>query len=208
MIAISSHRALADSLEIAENQFRAKRSWELVFDAIVYFGPTEPLLNSAKTSFVEIEDFPTMSALFFAASKMDDFSCIINADIVTAPHLPGVVASLGHKGMAAVTSRRWEFNGDNIERAELKDWGVDFFGAWPSVWRQAWREVPPSYRIGHNAWDSWLLGFMNTKHPKSFWDISRQACIYHPRHNERKRAYPIVPVPGYDGNCGFPVLRQ
>ena len=38
LVAVSSFRALDDSAEVAANQLRAKRSWDLVFDRIVLFG--------------------------------------------------------------------------------------------------------------------------------------------------------------------------
>ena len=209
MIAISSHRALSDSAEVARNQIRAKTSWNLVFDSIVYFGPEENELKSHNTAFIETEDFPTISSLFFTASQMDDFTVILNADIVVDPKLRSLMRfMIQFKDLWAVTSHRWEFQGEQTDSSQVKDHGVDFFGAWPQIWQMAWKEVPSTYRIGHNAWDSWMLGFLNTKFRGHFWDITEQQCIFHPVHQERKRVYPIVEVPGYDGTVGFPVLKM
>ncbi len=46
MVAITSHRPMRDSAEVAENQLRAFASWIEVFDEIVYFGNYEKSLDS------------------------------------------------------------------------------------------------------------------------------------------------------------------
>lgn len=207
MIAISSHRPNA-SPQIERNQIRAHRSWQQVFSEILYFGPPEPSLSCPRTDFMECENFPFISALCMAASLTASNACILNADIVVSDRLPMAInAVLMKKGNAAI-SRRWEFEGDDISRAALVDYGIDFFWATPNIWRQASKAIPAHYRIGHTSFDNWIMSFFNTVSPRGCYDITARKVIYHPKHEDRKRPHPIQAVDDiYTLNCGWPVLR-
>lgn len=210
MVAISSHRPLDESREVAINQIRAHTSWLPVFDEIVYFGRKEAALESDETSFVECEPFPHISTLAQAASLTDNFACIINADIVVSTHLRKVINQVLERGGYAVTSRRWQFNGNGLVDAYLhpEDFGIDFFGTTPQMWRQISKQIPAYYRIGHNCWDTWVVSFLNTMLPGRFFNITEQRCIYHPLHGDRKRVYDIAPTEDkYTRHCGFPNRR-
>lgn len=208
MIAISSFRPLDDSKEVSANQVRAIQSWQTVFSNIFLFGAFDKRLSSTKTQFVEGPDFPPMTLLFLLASQADEPAAILNADIVVSPHLPTAVKHAFDRGAYALTSRRFEFDPEkpDYERAKVVDLGADFFCAHPWIWARAWREVPPQYRIGNNGWDNWLLGHLGVTLKRSFVDITPAACIFHPRHKERKRI-PLEPplADRYNGSgLGFP----
>lgn len=208
MIAISSIRALSDSMEVATNQIRAHQSWQRVFDAILYFGAPEPLLTCPRTSFIESEDFPFISALATAASMCSDWACLINADIVVSPAILSAIFEVQKKGGNSCMSLRYEFTGDNWDMGQIVDNGLDFFAAEPWLWRKFSNSVPAHYRLGHSSWDTWAMGFFNTVCPRNFYDISRRQCVFHPKHGDRKRAHEIKPVDDiYTILCGMPLLK-
>ncbi len=205
MVAITSHRPMRDSAEVAENQLRAFASWLEVFDEIVYFGNYEKSLDSDKTTFVECEPFPHISELAMAASFADDFVCLINADIIVSPNLADILTKVEkHNGIGA-TSRRWCFHPPILKNAYLTDYGIDFFWTIPRLWRMISKDIPSHYRIGHNCWDTWVMSFLNTIIPRNFYNLTNQRCIFHPFHKDRKRAYDVAPIDDkYTRHCGFP----
>lgn len=208
MIAISSHRPFSDAHEIAQNQLRAHDSWRQVFDEIIYFGPSESLLTCPKTTFIESEDFPTIESLCIAASLCADYTCLINADIVVGKHLGAVMEEVWRRGGVAATSRRYEFNGEGVHNASIVDWGIDFFWSTPDMWRRVANSVPKHYRIGHSAWDTWVMSFFNTTVGRYFYDITKRQAIFHPKHENRKRVHHIKAVDDkFTMNCGFPYLK-
>jgi hypothetical protein len=208
MIAISSHRDMDDNPEVAANQERAIRSWCEVFEEIYLIGKPDPRLDHPEVTYIEGLDFPAMSLLFLIASKTDQISAILNADIVVSPHLKGVITSAFGKGAFALTSRRYEFDPakPNYEMAKVVDLGADFFCAWPWVWHRAWKAVPTAYRMGNPTWDNWLLGFLGLNFKRTFADIGPARAIFHPRHTERKRI-PLEEAPRdkyITSGLGFP----
>jgi len=209
MIALSSHRRLADSPEVAKNQIRANLSWRKVFEEIVYFGPPERELADRNVTFVKSDDFPTLRTLARAASLCDDYVCLLNADIVVTPGLIAAIRDVWAKGGLVVTSRRYEFKGiDHLVDAQLVDPGVDFFGATPDYWRDFANAVPANMRVGHSGWDSWAMGFFNTVAAKRFWDITKRKVIFHPKHGSRKRSYEIeIKNDEFTRQAGLPYLR-
>jgi hypothetical protein len=200
MTLITSHRPLSESEEIARNQLRAKESWEPVFDEIIYFGKYEPALASIKTMFIESEEFPTIDLLLTAAALASGWTCLINADIVVSPMLGMVLQECIQKRVQAFTSMRYEFEPDanDLSKAKVKDSGYDFFMTDTALWIGAAQKIPKGYRIGHNRWDNWILGYFNTVCRRRFVDITSRRCIFHPRHSERKQPYHIdVPQDQY-----------
>lgn len=194
MNCVSSFRPLKDSAEIAANQLRAKASWEQVFEHITYLGTEEPLLASPKTTFIPSEQFPTIDRLLTAASAGPGWCALINADIVVASTLPALVEECQRKGIRAITSQRYEFeiNDVKLRNAKVKDSGYDFFMSDRTVWAAARNLIPPGYRIGHNRWDNWILGFLNSSIGRQFVDVTSRRVIFHPRHAERCQPYHIA----------------
>lgn len=210
MIAISTFRPLDQSEEIARNQIRAKNSWNTAFDGVILFGDYDPRMASPNTFFIDSEDFPTVSLLCRTASLCDGWACILNADIVVSPKLKAVWDMAVRKGAHAFTSYRYQYEPDDTEliNARVVDNGFDFFAATPPLWAKAAKIIPPDMRIGHNLWDSWMLGFFNVEAKKSFMDITSHRCIFHPRHEGRKRVWDVAtPTDKYVSFCGAPWNR-
>ena len=193
LVAVASFRALDECEEVAANQLRAKKSWDLVFDRIILFGQFDKRLNSPVTEFVTCEDFPRISSMVWAAAHQSKPACILNADIVVAPNLKDLVRQAWDKGALAMTSRRLEFDPktEDYFRARCVDLGCDFFCATKEVWKMAYREVPKQFRIGHNRWDNWMLNFLWYHLQRRFVDISTLGPIFHPKHGSRKQPHQI-----------------
>lgn len=211
MIAVASFKPLDLSTEVALNQIRAKKSWTMVFDAIIYFGKRDTRLDCPKTSFIPYDDFPTIALMALTASMTSDWACLLNSDIVVSPMLPGVWRQAVQQGAKAITSYRWEYSQDDFElmNAKVVDNGFDFFCATPDLWRRVSQEVPASYRIGHNAFDSWLLGFFNSVLKRKFFDITAKRCVFHPKHGDRQQKWPVAPEgTKYDYLAGAPSTRM
>lgn len=211
LIAVSSFRPLAYSAEVAANQLRAKASWDQVFDRIFLFGSYDERLASPITEFIECEDFPHISLMAMTAAWQPDPVCILNADIVVALHLKDIVNRGWSMGAQALTSKRYEFeptlpdHDRAYNEAKVVDVGVDFFCAFPNVWKRVWKEIPAGFRISHQLWDSWMLAFLTHLYPQRFFDLTRHRPIYHPRHGDRKMPHHILVDPeSFQPNWGFP----
>lgn len=193
LAAVSSFRALDDSVEVAANQIRAKRSWDIVFDRIVLFGAHDKRLASQTTEFIKCEDFPHISAMAWAASQQTVPTCILNADIVVAKNLKALVNQAWAKGALAMTSQRLEFDPktEDYFRARVVDLGCDFFCAKPEIWRRVYKEIPNQFRIGHNRWDQWMLNYLWHICGRRFRDITTLGPIFHPKHGNRKQPHNI-----------------
>lgn len=210
MIAVSSFKPLDLSAEVAINQIRAHQTWSKAFEAIIYFGKPDLRITCDKTSFIYHDDFPTISLMALTAAMTGDWACIINSDIVVSPDLFRVWDKAVRQGARAITSYRWEYEpGDmDLMNARIVDNGFDFFATSPDLWGRVSVEVPPSYRIGHNLWDSWLLGFFNTVLQRKFFDITSQRVIFHPKHGARQQKWPIVNEPSmYTTFSGAPSTK-
>lgn len=212
LVAISSFRPLdGASPEIVANQLRAKRSWDLVFDRIYLFGDPDKRLATPATEFIPCEDFPHIAPMVWVAAQSPIPACILNADIVVAPNLKQLLNEGWSKGLLAMTSQRLEFDPrtEDYFRARVVDMGADFFCAMPDVWRQAWKEIPKQFRIGHQRWDNWMLNFLWHLCARRFRDITTLGPIFHPKHGDRKMPHQIaVPEGGFYHEIGFPPPLQ
>jgi hypothetical protein len=193
LIAVSSFRALDESSEVAANQLRAKRSWDLVFDRIFLFGDYEKRMASPSTVFLPGYDFTHISTMAWVASQQTVPVCLLNADIVVDPNLKSMVNKAWAKGALAMTSQRLEFDPktEDYFRAVVRDLGADFFCAMPMVWKQVYKAIPGQFRIGHQRWDQWMLNFLWYTHRLRFVDITALGPIFHPKHEGRKMPYTI-----------------
>jgi hypothetical protein len=194
LMAVSSFRALDDSAEVAANQLRAKRSWDLVFDRIILFGAYDKRLASPTTEFIpDGGDFPSIALMTIVAAAQAVPACLLNADIVVAPELKAMVNQAWAKDALAMTSQRLEFDPktEDYFRAVVKDLGADFFCAKPEVWRQVYKEIPHQFRIGHQRWDQWMLNFLWYSYQRRFVDITTLGPIFHPKHESRKMPHNI-----------------
>jgi hypothetical protein len=207
LTAVSSFRALDDSAEVAENQLRAKRSWDLVFDRILLFGKRDERLASPTTDFIPSLDFPNIASMALVASAHFVPVCLLNADIVVAPDLKVMVNKAWAKGAVAMTSQRLEFDPktEDYFRARVVDYGCDFFCAKPDVWKQVYKAIPQQFRIGHQRWDQWMLNFLWHTYRRRFVDITTLGPIFHPKHEGRKMPHHIdVTGVNFYQQIGFP----
>lgn len=193
MIIVTSHRPYKDcTWEIRRNQLRARESWEGQASGIIYFGPEEIAFAGKNVLFIEREEqFPQIEHLMKLAGTLAEPVAIVNADIVLGQGVAEIEKELMQRGALCAMSRRFEFEGEDVESGRMIDNGLDFFWATPSVWKLAAKLVPKNYRIGHCLWDTWTLGFMCTHYYAWLWDITECRVVFHPKHQWRKTPFKI-----------------
>lgn len=199
MILITSARPVKDcSPAILRNQLRALDSWVENVNHIVYVNREETLLTDPQVTFMTMdgEPFPRIKYLMEFLASIGDWGCICNADIVIGDGLKQIKQELIKKGALCAMSRRFEFEGENVNDGKLLDNGLDFFCAVPSVWKLAARMVPNQYRIGNILWDTWFMGFLSSYYHNYFWDITPCRLVFHPKHEDRRRMFAIDPKQG------------
>ena len=162
LIAVSSFRALDDSAEVAANQLRAKRSWDLVFDRIFYSATTISDWHHPPPSSYRAKTSRTSPLMAWVASQQTVPACILNADIVVAPNLKALVNQAWTKGALAMTSQRLEFDPktEDYFRAVVRDLGADFFCAMPSCMEAGLQGDPEPVQNRPPTWDQWMLNFL------------------------------------------------
>lgn len=191
MIFISSHRPLGGG-EVSVNQISANESWQKVADHIVLFGCEEQKLNSPIVSFIPSEEWPPIFMLMEMAARLNDWCAILNADIVVSQEFAAVEKKLREKKASCAVSYRYQFDPTNpVAEKKVVDNGLDIFCAVPEVWRHAAKEIPRDFRIGHQRWDTWMIGFLNTHYFQSFYDFTASKTIFHPKHESRKFGHEI-----------------
>lgn len=193
MIAISSFKPFGKSAAIADNQRRAKASWDKVFSRVIYVGKwIEPELDThisadkwSTTTWAHSEDFPTISELVALATKQTEWSCLINADIVVSTNIIYVERELNRLKAQSAISRRWQ-----LPENRVVDMGLDWFAATPELWQAIYPHVPKNFRIGHILWDTWMLSaFTGIGDPRRSYDITACRTIFHPKHEDRDRPF-------------------
>jgi hypothetical protein len=186
MIALSSHRPHVDDGDYARNQTRAANSWG-VFRQVYYFGPFEKDLYKPHVTFIESDPWPKIKSMADIASNFAVPVAIINADIVVTDALLDVEKKMIDLSMPALTSYRYEFEGENMDSAirHKSDRGMDIFIAMPDIWRMVSKRIPDYLRIGHQTWDSWVCGFFCANLGFGFRQFTDHRCIFHPKHAGR-----------------------
>lgn len=201
MIAVSSARVTDDPAdEYFQNQSRAFASWNIAFEAIVFFGPPQPHLTSPKTRFIPSENYPHLIDMVDLCADQTDWACLINADIVVTPTFLHAERRLKDKKAVATSSWRWEFDpAVGIAPCHHVDNGLDFFAAVPGAWGQLYENMHTTpqgehdaakhLRFGGPGWDSWMLGaFFKLFSHLGFYNITGTKCIRHPIHGNRRHA--------------------
>lgn len=186
MTIISSHRRHADDAVYATHQINALLSWEAVADTIVYFGQTEPELAGAKTKFIPSPGWPRIIDLARYAYECGPVSAIVNSDIVLRPAIIGVFDTVRRSGVSGATSRRYELETGLLNP---EDRGRDIFVCKRRVWGMVAHEIPECMRIGHQQWDSWMVGFLRKKLGTKFADFTQAQAVFHPQHEGRNMPY-------------------
>lgn len=186
MIAISSIRPHNTSDAYRSNQIAARKSWGSVFEKIVYFSEVEPELDGLNVVWMPCSDYPFIWQMAEYAAKQKALSAIINADIVVTEELLKVEKIIESSFIQGATSRRYDLDTGLLNP---EDKGRDIFILKSKGWKQVAELIPRSCRIGHNEWDSWMIGFMRKRFGKKFAEFTRCKCIFHPRHEERHRPF-------------------
>lgn len=183
MTLVSSFRPHADDPVYRENQVRALSSWEPMVDRIVYFGQFEPELSRPNVIFVECEEWPRIGVMAEYCAQVDRVSAIVNSDIVLAPAVSKVFEIVRHTSIGAATSRRYD-----LETGKLNpmDKGRDIFICKDHVWSKLAKAIPDTFRIGHQSWDGWAVGFFRVILDKRFAEFTQMKAVFHPQHEGRK----------------------
>jgi hypothetical protein len=191
MIAISSARRHEKNAEYARNQKRACDSWRL-FNSVYYFGSYEEELKRDNVLWVKSEEWPTIKSMAeFAAWIQGDLAAIINADIVVTEQIIEVEKKLKELTIPSATSYRFQFDPEvypDLTGAtrNKNDRGMDVFVCTPQTWSEIAKEVPEYLRIGHPTWDTWVCGFLCSRHGFGFREFTSHRCIFHPKHEGRE----------------------
>jgi len=187
MIFCSSHRPFAGNEEYRGNQLRAWKSWNQVASAIVFFGEPEPEMRNSITRFLPSEPYPKILDLVEFCAEQNDWSVILNADIVTTSRLLTLEKSLKARKASCASSWRHQFDpAIGIDPCERVDNGLDFFAASPEFWKVVYNECPEELRLGAQQWDSWMLAFFGVRGVAGFYDLTPSKCVRHPDHRGRK----------------------
>lgn len=188
MIILSSFRPYADCPPaIWENQLAANRSWVRICEKIVYFNHVEPRMNSDKTLWLPPDEKPSIKRMVMWAAQLNDWSAIVNADIVLPSNFRRVENALRGPAACAV-SRRYTLPADGDTTAaklESGDNGLDFFAATPTVWKKAGATIPESFRLGRIVWDTWMLNFFMAEFGNYCYDLTPSRVVFHPKHEDR-----------------------
>ena len=186
MIALSSHRPHEGDSDYAKNQARAANSWN-IFSQVFYFGSYEESLCKPNVLFAKSEPWPKIKMMADMATHFKEPVAIINADIVVTPVLLEVEKKMIDLSVPALTSYRYEFEGDNMDGAirHKHDRGMDIFIAMPDIWKMVSKRIPDYLRMGHQTWDSWVCGFFCANLGFGFRQFTDYRCVFHPRHEGR-----------------------
>lgn len=178
MIALSSHKPLDESAEVAENQIKALRTWREAFRMTVLFGTYHESLSGLAG--VVPSERPTIKRLCQYAAQQAEWTAIINADIICDPRTAKLENELNVWNASCGFSRRIPVGG-----TVPTDWGLDFFCAKPHVWQLAAKLIPEQFVIGKILWDTWMVSFMVNHFPRTCFDISPSKLFFHPEHGDR-----------------------
>jgi hypothetical protein len=189
MIAVSSFRPFADCPPaIWDNQVAANRSWVRLFPQIFYFNQAEPRMRSARTAFLPTTGKPSIKNLANFCGLLNDWSCIVNADIVIPQAFRRVEDHLRSHTAACCISKRYTLppDGDTAGATlDPTDHGLDFFAATPKVWQTAAAKIDPAYTLGRIVWDNWMVNFFMAEFGNFCYDLTPARVIFHPKHEDR-----------------------
>jgi hypothetical protein len=175
--------------EIWRNQLKALASWEDTGNQVVYFN--QPQFPDLKVKFVASSEKPRIATLARYCENQNDWSGIVNADIILGPTWPAVEQAIRSSGAKCAISRRWTFpdpeqselGDDPFEDAALTDQGLDVFCARPEVWKDVAKFVPRQFTLGRILFDTWLMSFF--VHNFRCADFTDARVIFHPSHENR-----------------------
>lgn len=171
--------------EIAENQRRAKASWDRVFETVTYLGGT-----------------PTIKSMAQRCADIPGWSCIVNADIVVAEHLLTIEQQLKDRDALCAMSQRYEVVDGDFYNARIVDLGLDFFAATQAAWGSVVMEMPEVFVIGKGLWDYWLNNYLCEVFSHAYYDLTPSRVIFHPKHGSRgNQSLHMAPDRYMERNC-------
>lgn len=197
MIFVSSARPMGSDPEYDRNQIAAKKSWEQVADAIVYFNDPQPQLASPKTRFIPAEPYPFVRDMVDFCADQPEWCLLLNADIVIMPVFKTLEQKLKAKRAVAASSWRWNFDPNvGLSPCHHNDNGLDVFAAQPGAWEMVYQKMGATpqgdhdsarhLRWGSPSWDSWMLGtFFTLFAAMGFYNLTDSRCVRHPIHAGR-----------------------
>lgn len=145
-------------------------------------------MRSAQTVFLPTAGKPSIKNLANFCGALNDWSCIINADIVLTQQFRRMEDQLRSHQAACCVSRRYQLPPDGDTGAaslQPADHGLDFFAATPAVWRAAGAKIDPAYSLGRNLWDNWMVNFFMAEFGNFCFDLTPARVIFHPQHEDR-----------------------
>lgn len=194
MIALSNHRDFSASPEVAENQLKAKATWNPIFSKIIYTSPCEPQLCHENTYFlflVNEKTCPKIKELCYLAGQIESaYVVILNADIQLSPKTAQLEYYLQRVKADCGISLRFT-PGDT---SRVQDLGLDFFVARPVAWARIADLFPEEYELGHILWDTSMLAHFTNLYPETCYDITRSRLVFHPLHKSRGDQTMTVPA--------------
>ncbi len=189
MICVSSFRPFDGCpTAIWENQVVANRSWVRLFPQIFYFNNAEQRMRSAQTVFLPTTGKPSIRKMAGFCGALNDWSCILNADIVIAQNFRRVEDMMRSRQVGCCVSRRYTLpaDGDTANAAlQPTDHGLDFFAATPTVWQAVAAKIDPDYCLGRIVWDNWMLNFFMAEFGNFCFDLTPARVVFHPQHEDR-----------------------
>lgn len=188
------------SPEIADNQVRAKLSWDKCAERVVYLNHPEPRLSGPHTVFIPTDGKPDIKSMAILLGSQPDWGCIANADIVLGSGIRRLLETLTLCEANCAVSKRYTLpEGGDTSKATLveADYGVDFFVAKPEVWRHVARKIPKDFKLGRIVWDTWLVCFFVTEYFWSCYDATPSRVVFHPKHGDREDQALKVPKDPY-----------
>jgi hypothetical protein len=187
MIIVSSFRPFETCSNIVWlQQEAANRSWVRLFDRIFYFNHSDTRMKSAKTAFLPTNGKPAIKKLAAFCGGLNDWSCLVNADIVIPQNFRRVEEALRGQPAGCAVSRRYTLPADgDTATARLTDLGLDFFAATNTVWKAVAEKIPEGFCLGRTKWDNWVLNFFMAEFGNHCYDLTNSRVVFHPMHEDR-----------------------
>lgn len=178
-----------DRQERRQHILNANRSVVELFDEVTYLSEYAPFDGLKYTKYIKTDECPTIYQMVEELSKFPGIGVLLNSDIITTID----ILKLHFEGEWAATSKRYEFSGEptekTLQKAQLKDLGLDVFVMPQAGWARMLPAVPKFFRIGSQLFDNWICAYINNAYDNRAYDFTNFRCIYHPKHEHREYKY-------------------
>lgn len=175
------------SIKWKNNMILAQWSWAaLSFKTIYVAKRIEGMPVHGHVEWTGDEDFPPVYRLLEVASQQHGKVILLDADLRIKHTIYNPINEL--KDASIITSRRWSFQNGKAW-VDPDDFAVDFFMGHASLFVEPAKLMPKGCRVGHNLWDSWLVGYFNKTLGDKIVSATKYGFLYHPKHDERNCPY-------------------